>query len=179
MNKAFILNGVAESGKDEVYKIFKKYFKNDYTRFIFNISTIDSIRKFLADYGLIEKTNEWREGMSSIKNSIEKIDKNAINDLIIKTIEDKIFYVLTKDKFIFIHCREPHNIEYLKKELSKFVETKTILVIRPNVIGKFQCDKDDFEIISRYDYDYTFLNNDLEIFEKDIVQFIESMYNEN
>jgi len=169
MSKVFIINGCAESGKDTFIKLFEEKQQSNYK--VYNYSTIDYIRDFLQAYNIIEKTDEVRELMSSIKNGIENIQKNAINDKCIEFIEGCISK--QNNFFCFIHCREPHNIEYLKTELNRKIITETILISRPDTIDKFKCSKDLNENIINYDYDYKIINDDYEDFKLDVLYFLE------
>lgn len=151
--KVFILNGQAESGKN----YFAEYTK-DISHFRSqHISTVDPIKEFLKKYGVKEKTNQSRVLMSNIKNLLDDYD-DLTNKQAIEYTTDSINL-----DFIFIDCREPWNIDYLKNELSEIYgrnNVKTILMIRPSH-NITDCEKDDFEFVSNYNYDYVFECNNL------------------
>lgn len=151
--KVFILNGQAESGKN----YFAEYTK-DISHFRSqHISTVDPIKEFLEIYGVKQKTDKSRKLMSDIKNLLDEYD-NLTSKEILQYLGD------SELELVFIDCREPLNIDYLKNELSEIYgrnNVKTILMIRPSH-NITDCEKDDFKFVSNYNYDYVFECNNLE-----------------
>ena len=168
--KPFVLNGVAESGKNYLGEIVKDYFYNK--EHVIHFSTIDIINQMLGRLGvnLKNKTNELRICQSTIKNTLELYDPDIINKQI---IEDTIKY---NYNITFIDCREPRNIKRIIELFAgRGVDCKSILVYRPNVIGKYQNSKDSLVNVLNFDYDYTFENNDIKDFKRDVLKFCEQI----
>ena len=163
--KVFILNGQAESGKN----YFAEYTK-DISHFRSqHISTVDPIKEFLEIYGVKQKTDKSRKLMSDIKNLLDEYD-NLTSKEILQYLGD------SELELVFIDCREPLNIDYLKNELSEIYgrnNVKTILMIRPSH-NITDCEKDDFKFVSNYKYDYVFECKNID--EIDVIAdfFIES-----
>ena len=177
--KTYVINGTAESGKDQFIEFIRqtlKEMKLPQETFVFNNSTVDSIRDFLSNLGLKEKTQEWRNAMGNIKNSCEKIDSDVFNRECFRFVQERnLFKNKNQIKINFIHCREPHNIERIKNMFHDINwHCQTILIRRYDVDGKFNNDKDSLDFISSYNYDYVLTNTELEMFKKKAQIFTET-----
>lgn len=174
-SKIYIINGSAESGKNTIYEIFTKYYKKKLNYSIYNISTVDPIKSFLSKYYNLEEyeqkksnSTKYRNLISNIKNLLDEFD-----DLTNKQVYDKIKNgCWNEENIFFIHCREIENIKKLKSMLSEF-DVKTIYVRRKEH-NVSECEKDDLNIIEKFQYDYYFENDGLSDFENDVISFIKN-----
>lgn len=151
--KRYIINGQAQSGKNSFASKIKEKIKSN----LIHISTVDPIKEFLEEnYRVKEKTEEVRILISGIKNLLDDYD-------MLTNKEACEFCEYTSFDIVFIDCREPKNIEDLKNRFlaDKNTEVKTILMIRP-MHNISSCEKDDFEFVSNYKYDYVFECNDVD-----------------
>ena len=143
MNQYVIINGTGGAGKDEFIKQCK-VIDDD----IENISTIDYIKSIARYAGWDGKKDErGRRFLSDIKDAMILYDDIPFK----QTIENvKMF----DHKTVFIHCREPDEIEKLKNELN----AKTVLVKNKRADGLINNHAD--QDVELYNYDYVINNNE-------------------
>ena len=169
--KIIVINGMPRSGKDQ----FVSFCQNQ-TYWCKNISTVDFV-KAVAQYCGWDgtKTPENRAFLSELKDLLTKW-----NDVPYKHIEESIkrfeaeaqlYDFSTDDVVVFIHCREP-------KEIQKFVDrmgAKTLLIRRAAVEDAEQSNHADAEVFN-YQYDYEIKNNGtLEELERKAIKFLEEL----
>ena len=142
MNKFIIINGSAGVGKDEVVKQCSIIKKN-----VFSLSTVDFVKQIAVLCGWNKEKNEKsRKFLSDLKDAMTNYD-----DIPTKKILER---VKSLDNYvIFIHCREPDEVEKLRNLL----DATTLLVKNKNV-EKIETNHADREV-ENYDYDYI-INND-------------------
>ena len=156
-----IINGQGGVGKDTICNIVKKHYGTKI------VSSIDRI-KAIAIYGGWDKQKDLkgRKLLSDIKLAFSEY-----NDLPFKQIahEIKIFKNFREEQILFIHVREPEEIEKL---VSAYPEIKTLLITKgstPSVFGNMADDN-----VLNYDYDFVFENTgELENLEEDFLKFFE------
>ena len=157
-----IINGVARSGKDEFVTITKKFVKPAHIQ-VHNISSIDpmkEIAKFLGWNG--DKNEKTRKFLSQLKQiSVE------YNDYPFRYICDWLEKFSLKDvlpKIVFIHCREPKEIQKIYDYcLENQLTVKTMLVERNVDIPDNKSDQG----VNDFKYDiYVQNNGNLDKFEK-------------
>ena len=163
----FVINGSGGSGKDSFCNIIKQYSGHD----TFIISSVDEVKKKakLLGWDGISKTERDRKFLSDLKDLC-----TWYNDAPYNYIRQQIMYFkvdVTKE-IMFIHIREPKEIEKLKET---YPEVKTILITNKNVpiITSNNADSGVFD----YEYDY-YINNDgtLDDLKKTALNFIERFY---
>lgn len=171
-----IINGSGEHGKDQFIKFVEHYLKNRVE--IFNYSTIDTAKLVgsLLDCPINEKTDKARNLWSAIKDaSIEYNDKPSKDT--IEFIRNCKNIVSSKPGLIFIHCREPKEIEKIVLNgLLITYKIKTLLIKRPNHTVPLCC-KDDPENIFRYNYHQVILNTSLSDLKREAKEFTEKVLN--
>lgn len=140
----FIINSSGGVGKDTLINIVSKYYLT------INVSTIDIVRKAGNMLGCINKTEDDRQFLSKLKELADEYYKHSIN-YVMQQYES---FINSKYNIMFIHCREPHNIDEIKSHIPN---CKTLLVTNKNV-KHINSNKSDGNVY-KYNYDYT-INND-------------------
>lgn len=151
----FIINGSGRSGKDSFVEFCTDAM--DFKGYVYSISTVDFIKEIAKEAGWDEQKDETsRKYLSDLKDiftqwldtpykNVEK--KVSLLELMIEQ------YNLSVPVFLFVHCREPKEIERLKKSFG----AKTIL-LRRDSIEQIKSNHADAEVY-QYDYDYLIENN--------------------
>lgn len=147
MKTVFIINGYAGVGKDTFVNMCGQYCK------ILNISSVDKIKEVAYILGWNgTKDEKSRKFLSDLK--LLSTDYNQFPFEYLKnTIRD--FYQKHKEcDLMFLHIREPEEIEKLKKE---FPDVVTLLVENVNVeqVTSNMADENVFN----YHYEITIKNN--------------------
>lgn len=112
----------------------------------------------ISDIGISsQEDNEYRKLLSDIKKTLDNFS-DFNNNQIVKEV-----FKLIKDDcdILFIHCREPHNIDKIKKSINNKVNVITLLVRNPNV-DNIVYNNDSDDNIFNYNYDIV-INNDSSI----------------
>ena len=156
----FIINGSGGVGKDTVCEKCGHYTD------VKVVSSIDLVKHFATEMGLSgQKTPRDRRFLSDLKDLL-----TAYNDLPFKDIKQKVneFKQDTDNMFLFIHIREPEEIERAKKEFG----AHTVLVVNDNVLGIYSNHADGR--VLEYDYDVVIDNSGtLEELEQEAERFVE------
>ena len=156
----FIINGSGGVGKDTFCEKCGHYTD------VKVVSSIDLVKHFATEMGWSgQKTPRDRRFLSDLKDLL-----TAYNDLPFKDIKQKVneFKQDTDNMFLFIHIREPEEIERAKKEFG----AHTVLVVNDNVLGIYSNHADGR--ILEYDYDVVIDNSGtLEELEQEAKRFVE------
>lgn len=173
--KIFVINGSGGVGKDtfikfvseEVNDIFKKLHT------VWNYSSVDKIKNIATEIGWSGgKSEKDRKFLSDLKYLASEYC-----DMPFKSMKSKVYNFLSDDNavFLFLHIREPGEIQRAVDEIEKMIlscNVKTILVVRDNVphITSNDADKNVFN----YNYDLMVINNgtinDLRKYAKEFVK---------
>ena len=140
-----IINGQGGVGKDEFVKKCSKFLE------IKNVSTVDKVKEAYRLLGWNdEKTEEDRKNLSDIKDLSTKRFDHPFK--YISQIIDK-FNTIDAHEILFIHSREPDEINRFKNEFGCI----TLLIKNQNVepINSNHADAN----VEKYEYDYI-VNND-------------------
>lgn len=152
--KIFVINGLPMSGKDTFVSLCQKHLC-----WCKNISTVDFVKevaKFCGWDG--EKTPKNRAFLSDLKDLLTQW-----NDVPFEKIKEEIRRYATQaqchhfsedDVIVFIHCREPQEIQRFVEELG----AETLLVRRAAVENNHQSNHADSDVFN-YQYDYTITND--------------------
>lgn len=162
MNTIIIINGKGGVGKDTFIQLCENYTDN-----IINISTVDYVKEVARYCGWDgEKDFLARRFLSDIKDSLTRWKDVPFQKMVEEVKKHK-------NKIIFIHVREPEEIDRLKKEL----KAKTLLIKNDSLIVDYGNHADDF--VEKYDYDYVIDNSStistLEQSAKTFVDIIKSV----
>lgn len=164
----YIINGRPRSGKDT----FVEYV-GEYTDII-NYSSIDCVKELAMRVGWDGgKEPKDRAFLSDMKHLLIKY-----NNFPTKKCVDKAFNFLhsSNAKFLFLHVREPEEINKLKKEILKETDfVRTVLVERPGIDDVGNSSDDD---VGNYKYDiYVYNDGTLSDFKKKAKDFVVKSYN--
>lgn len=155
--KIVIINGKAGVGKDCFITMCQDILGADLVR---NVSTVDYVKevaKFCGWDGT--KTPNNRKFLSDLKDLLTEWD-----DIPLKKVSDAVDeyneYLLKNEMYstgvMFIHCREPKEIEKLVDEFGE--DTVTLLIRRSAAESVEQINHADNEVLG-YAYDYTIWND--------------------
>lgn len=146
-----------------------------------NISTIDYVKNVAKLFGWNgEKSEKDRKMLSDLKDLM-----TVYNDYPFKHITAQISDWLHYDKtrpndmydhsFLFVHCREPKEIDRIKNQFPN--DTFTLLIQNPKV-AKVTGNHADREV-EKYNYDFTVVNDsDLIALRKVAIDFYKKIFNQ-
>jgi len=166
--KAFIINGAGGCGKDTFIKYFTEVAGSEY---VLNISTVDYIKKIAHDLGWKEqKDNKSRKFLSDLKDMATFWADIPFQDVTSKSYQfndDLFMYGVDRKGFIFIHCREPEEIERLRIELKLPVFTLLIRRAGHQIYGNHADDE-----VENYHYNFIIENDeDLQKLKEKAINF--------
>lgn len=139
-----VINGVGGVGKDSFVNFIKE---NYFSGTVINVSTIDSVKaaaKCLGWDGV--KDEKGRKFLSELKYFANQYYPISVN-----TVREAI-EAHPRASVIFIHCREPKEIDKIKEEF----DIKTVLVKSDRVSVP---DNYSDRAVENYNYDYIVDNN--------------------
>ena len=166
----YIVNGSGGTGKDTFCNIIKEYSGHD----TFIISSVDEVKKKakLLGWDGVSKTEKDRKFLSDLKDLC-----TWYNDAPYNYIREQIMYfeATPKSEIMFIHIREPKEIEKLK---NTYPYIKTILITNKNV-PIITSNSGDGGVFN-YDYDYNIKNDGtLDDLKNTALDFINQFYGES
>ena len=152
-----VINGTGGSGKDTFVDFCKKYVK------VMNTSSIDKVKEIASLIGWDGgKTDKDRKFLADLKHLTTEYNDMAFND-IKKSVKK---FLDNDDEILFIHIREPKEIEKAKKEFNAV----TLLIKREGLENIETNDAD--KNVDNYSYDYVIYNSTLEKLENDAKKFV-------
>lgn len=162
--RIFILNGMARSGKDTFVNTLCKlgidtvhYSYVDFTRFM-----LDNVRVAITD-----KTDKVRKLLYDINNALEEYDDIPFKDCC--EMADNFKEDLLEGNWFIIDCRDPKNIERLKKATN----AETIFIKSNHNCNATSADE---AVSKHYAYDYYIDNTGtLTEFERNIEDFTRNL----
>lgn len=159
-----IINGVGGCGKDTLVEMLANYKK------VKNISSITPVKQIAGYCGWSgEKTDKARKFLSDLKKVLTEYNEFPMQYL----LSEQEDFLLSDEEFLFVHIREPHEIEKFKNA-SQTTTYALLITPREELKSKVYGNKSDDEV-NNYDYDFTFANDKpLEIIEKEWIDFIEN-----
>jgi hypothetical protein len=165
--KIIVINGVAGSGKDTFVKMVQKHSSVG----VANISSIDPVKELMQKCGWnpTDKNDLARATMASIKKSL--VDLNDGPFWYIQTKIEQISWECPDVGIVFVHVREPEEIEKLKWAYKE--DCMTVLVKRDVRVPNNPADS----AVSKFKHDLTIDNygsdRDLELKAMCLVEFLE------
>lgn len=152
--KIVIVNGAPGAGKDT----FVNYCSEALNGHCLNVSTVDFVKEIARECGWDGvKTPKNRKFLSDLKKLLTDWD-----DVPYKKVESEIklfqsiqeYQHADKAAVVFIHCREPQEIDKFKKRLN----ASTLLMRRASVENLDQSNSSDSDVF-KYNYDYEISND--------------------
>ena len=153
-----IINGKGGIGKDSLIDEYLKIHKGE------SISSIDAVKEAAKVLGWDgRKSNVNRKFLSDLKALSIKYNDYPLKDIMYK------FYRFIRDvkgDVLFIHIREPEEIEKCKKniEYTEMASVKTMLVITDGEQHTYGNKSDDN--VQDYSYDIKFMNHSKSEYER-------------
>lgn len=142
--QVFIINGMAASGKDTFVEFVADNFPT------MNVSSVDNVKEVARIIGWTgEKTEKDRKFLSDLK-----LLCTDYNDMPLNSMKEKYEEFINNDsRFLFLHIREPEEIEKAKI----IFDAKTILLKRDSIkhITSNSADSN----VYKYNYDIVVNNN--------------------
>ncbi len=165
MNKIIIIiNGSGGVGKDTLCDIVGKHYST------MNVSSIDPIKEIASKNGWNGKKDpKSRKFLADLKKIF--VD---YNDLPQKYLFERYNEFLANDKqILFVHIREPEEIQKFKEKLNS--QCITLLIRgRKTMIGSWNNSSDDD--VENYNYNYYYENSkSLEDMESDFLEFFSEL----
>lgn len=156
-NQIFIINGSGGVGKDAFIEMVKLHTLNKNIKMenYSSVSKVKEIAKIIGWNG--EKSEKDRKFLSDLKLLTTEYNDMPLNDM--KNFADGFMNIVDKDdtRILFLHIREPKEIEKAVKMFKEYYKVKTLLVKRDAIkhIVSNMADK----YVYNYNYDVT-INND-------------------
>ena len=162
-----IINGNGGVGKDTFIRVLSSVFRDVD---IWSYSTIDKVKEIAKMIGWDGvKDEKGRKLLADLKSLCDSYNDMTFKDMKQAVSEFKNSY----GTLLFIHIREPHNIDRAKDEFDAI----TMLVTRDSVENITSNDADKH--VAEYDYDYVVNNNgnlvQLELEAKKFLQYINNI----
>ncbi len=169
--QVIVINGRPRAGKDAFVSLCQKH-----VYWCRNISTVDFVKEVAFFCGWNgEKTPENRAFLSDLKDLLTQwgdVPFKKVRMAILRHEAEAICYDFTSDDvLVFVHCREPQEIDKFVKEFN----ATTLLIRREAVETNEQSNHADAEVFN-YSYDYIIENNGtLEDLEQKAIQFLSGL----
>ena len=162
----------SRAGKDTFVNSCKKH-----TYWCLNVSTVDFVKEIAAECGWDgTKTPKNREFLSNLKDLLTEWNdvpyKKVLREIeLFKTRMECHNFNSQKEGIVFIHCREPKEIERLVKDLGAY----SLLIRRPVIENIEQSNHADAEVFD-YEYDMTIYNDgSFEDLDKKACDFLQTL----
>jgi hypothetical protein len=156
--KVVIINGIAGSGKDTFVTMCKDVLG---AHRILNISTVDYVKEVALFCGWDgTKTPENRKFLSDLKKILTEWNETPLKKVCqeVRCRQNLWLYSGDYDKaVVFIHCREPKEIDKLVKEFQTY-DPVTLMIRRSAAESVEQINSSDNSVFD-YAYDYTVYND--------------------
>ena len=152
-----MINGKGECGKDTFVAMCQDILGAEFVR---NVSTVDFVKEVAETCGWDgTKTPKNRKFLSDLKDLLTEWDDVPLRK-VTEEVEAYATYLTINQQWntglVFIHCREPKEIDKLVREFGG--EAKTLLIRRFTAESVEQINHADNEVLN-YSYDYTIYNN--------------------
>lgn len=152
MSKVFVINGAGGAGKDTFVQFFTEIVGEPFVK---NISTVDRIKEIAKELGWPgTKRPQDRAYLSDLKDIFTYWCDGPFNDVCTSTrLKFEEWATYGVNGFVFIHCREPQEIQKLVDEL----KAETIIVQRAT--DEVYINHADLEVLNYPNYTYIINNN--------------------
>lgn len=158
-----IINGMPGSGKDTFVDCCTKILNESQ---VANFSTVDLVKRIAKEAGWDgTKSPNDRKFLSSLKQLLTEWNEAPLHDIqkkISNFYNNYSEFYNPEEKLIFIHCREPEEIDKLKKhsgDLLSWEERPIAIIIRRDAIENCNQSNNSDQNVFDYNYDYEIDNN--------------------
>lgn len=148
MKYIFCINGKAGAGKDTFVDFCKNFSK------VTNYSAIDEIKEIAKQIGWSgEKNEKSRKMLADLKDIADQY-----SDFSTKKLEEKIkeFFSEKDQEILFLHIRDPKQMEDLKRLHPGIIDT---ILVTNNRVPDILSNQADKKVICDYVYDHIVENN--------------------
>lgn len=153
--EVYIVNGAPGSGKTTFENYVQEVMGKNFCKIF---STVDCVKKIATDFGWDgTKTPKNRKMLSDLKDLLTEWNDIPLKDIVSRVNLFKFeleSFGITTQSAVFIDCREPKEIEKLKKALN----AKTIIIRREEAEKKIASNHADADVLN-YKYDICIYNN--------------------
>lgn len=163
-HEIFIINGSGGCGKDTFVELFAKHYGEGK---VWNYSSVDKVKRIAKEIGWTgTKTEKDRKFLSDLK-----LLTTEYNDMPMEDLKEKVKeFRSSQAEILFLHIREPEEIEKAQKEF--YAET---ILIRRDWIPQITSNMADANVFN-YNYDITIYNNGtLEDYNKIVNKFVKDV----
>ncbi len=145
-----VINGGGGVGKDTLITSLTEKYK------VANVSSVDPIKMIASQNGWSgEKDDKARLFLSELKRVFSEYNDLPTKYLVSKTCQ----FVSSDSEILFLHIREPEQIEHYKNEISSHGNIcATLLVERADVHEGRAYENHSDDDVCNYQYDYVFEN---------------------
>ena len=155
--KVVIINGKGGCGKDTFVAMCQDILGSEFVR---NISTVDFVKEVAEACGWDgTKTPRNRKFLSDLKDLLTEWNDVPLRK-VAEEVEAYATYLTINQQWntglVFIHCREPKEIDKLVREFDGYATT--LLIRRTAAESVEQINHADNEVLN-YSYDYTIYND--------------------
>ena len=156
--KVVIINGIGGSGKDTFVEMCQEILQK---ACCLNISTVDFVKE-VAEYCGWDgtKTPENRKFLSDLKKVLTEWNEVPLKKICQEVRAWQSIWIGSGNyhkAVVFIHCREPKEIDKLRKEFQNY-DPVTLLIRREAAESVEQINDSDNSVLN-YSYDYTIYND--------------------
>ena len=155
--KIVIINGTGGAGKDTFVAMCKDVLCAEN---IFNISTVDFVKEVATMCGWDgTKTPKNRKFLSDLKDLLTEWDDIPLKKIMAEAVSCSACAEICgklNNSVLFIHCREPKEIEKLVRAFQN--DATTLLIRRSEAEAVKQINHADNDVLN-YAYDYTIYND--------------------
>jgi hypothetical protein len=175
MNYVIIINGSNQSGKDQYVDDFIKHYKYRAV----NISTIDKVKELSKKYFGWDgkKTHPARKFLAEMKRIWAEYNNGPFLYTLsqIKKINSQLKKSEQKNLIVFVHCREPEEIQKFKEKYKE--KCITILLKREDRNERKQIADNQADMgVDNYNYDKIVYNNGNKIdLELEAIKLVEEL----
>ena len=171
-----VINGQPQSGKSSFVKLCQDIQGDAHIHEYSTVDYVKEVAKFCGWDGV--KTPKDRRFLSQLKEILAEwhdlpFQKSIDEIRLIYDINKKYFRIPHQETIIFIHCREPKEIQRFKDAFGE--HCVTLLIRRPAVETDNQSNSSDSDVMN-YQYEYEIQNDgDLDALKQKAENFLQLM----
>lgn len=164
--KIIIINGNSGVGKDKFIELFQSLTQHG----VINLTTIKPVEDAMESLKIERsRDDKWRGCAAEMKQLTDKYYDISHRYVMrkIKSVHENSF-----NQYIFVHCREPFNIERLKTQIKNVIGYKCYTLLIERNLNHIPDNHADMNV-QDYSYDYVIQNNsNLKMLERQAEWFL-------